>query len=134
MLLMSIRRDSVWSPRSARSRVITHPPPVDSPAPPCSDAAAVRLPRRPYQWWSRSSTERIPRRNRACFATTSTWSCWTACWSFASHRGERHATVVVKVRRALERALGDAYHVRDQSPVALDRMSDPEPYLPEVHD
>ena len=44
-------------------------------------------------------------------------------------QGERHATVVVKVRRALERAFGDAYHVRDHSPVALDRMSEPEPDL-----
>lgn len=44
-------------------------------------------------------------------------------------QGGRHATAIVKVHRALERAFGDAYHVRSQSPVALDRMSEPEPDL-----
>jgi Uma2 family endonuclease len=44
-------------------------------------------------------------------------------------QGSRHATAVLKVRRALERAFGRRFHVRDQLPVALDEASEPEPDL-----
>jgi Uma2 family endonuclease len=38
-----------------------------------------------------------------------------------------HATAVVLVRTALEKAFGAAYHVRDHKPIALDERSEPEP-------
>ena len=42
-------------------------------------------------------------------------------------QGNRHAVVVVLVRSALQRAFGRRYHLREEKPVALDRMSEPEP-------
>lgn len=44
-------------------------------------------------------------------------------------QGSLHAMVVTAVRRALERAFGSAYHVRDEKPVALDKASEPQPDL-----
>lgn len=44
-------------------------------------------------------------------------------------QGSLHAMVVTAVRKALERAFGDGYHVRDEKPVALDKASEPEPDL-----
>jgi Uma2 family endonuclease len=42
-------------------------------------------------------------------------------------QGARHAAMVVKIRRVLERAFGPGFHCREHSPVALDRRSEPEP-------
>ena len=42
-------------------------------------------------------------------------------------QGNRHAVVVGLVRLALEKAFGRRYHLREEKPVALDRMSEPEP-------
>src|SRR2546423_446844 len=42
-------------------------------------------------------------------------------------QGSRHPTAVMLVRAALERAFGRRYHVREEKPVALDRLSEPEP-------
>ncbi|PYM36755.1 MAG: hypothetical protein DME15_02885 [Candidatus Rokuibacteriota bacterium] len=42
-------------------------------------------------------------------------------------QGARHATVVAFVRAALEKALGRAFHVREEKPIALDERSEPEP-------
>jgi Uma2 family endonuclease len=44
-------------------------------------------------------------------------------------QGSRHAVVVGLVRTALERAFGPGYHVREEKPVALDDLSEPEPDL-----
>jgi len=37
-------------------------------------------------------------------------------------QGARHATVVGLVRAALEKAFGGAYHIREEKPLALDRL------------
>lgn len=42
-------------------------------------------------------------------------------------QGGLHATAVGLARRALERAFGSRYHVREEKPVALDDTSEPEP-------
>lgn len=42
-------------------------------------------------------------------------------------QGSRHALAVGLVRAALERACGRRYHLREEKPVALDRLSEPEP-------
>lgn len=42
-------------------------------------------------------------------------------------QGGRHAMAVGLVRVALERAFGARYHVREEKPVALDDLSEPEP-------
>jgi Uma2 family endonuclease len=42
-------------------------------------------------------------------------------------QGNRHAVVVGLVRAALEKAFGRGCHLREEKPVALDRMSEPEP-------
>ena len=42
-------------------------------------------------------------------------------------QGRRHAAVVGLVRAALEKAIGRAYHVREEKPIALDDRSEPEP-------
>jgi Uma2 family endonuclease len=42
-------------------------------------------------------------------------------------QGGRHATVVGLVRVALEKTFGNAYHVREEKPIALDEQSEPEP-------
>jgi Uma2 family endonuclease len=42
-------------------------------------------------------------------------------------QGSVHAMVVGLVRVALERAFGRGYHVREEKPVALDDLSEPEP-------
>ena len=39
----------------------------------------------------------------------------------------RHATVVGLVRAALQKAFGSGYHIREEKPIALDRLSEPEP-------
>lgn len=44
-------------------------------------------------------------------------------------QGSRHAMVVGLVRAALERAFGRRYHIREEKPVALDDLSEPEPDL-----
>jgi Uma2 family endonuclease len=44
-------------------------------------------------------------------------------------QGSLHAMVVTAVRKALERAFGTGFHVRDEKPVALDNASEPEPDL-----
>jgi Uma2 family endonuclease len=44
-------------------------------------------------------------------------------------QGSRHAAVVAAVRDALAAAFGPGYHVRDQAPLALDDVSEPEPDL-----
>ena len=44
-------------------------------------------------------------------------------------RGRRHAVVVALVRGALERAFGRSYYIREEKPVALDDLSEPEPDL-----
>ncbi len=44
-------------------------------------------------------------------------------------QSSRHADTVEKVRRALEHAFGARYHCRGHAPIALDRMSEPEPDL-----
>jgi Uma2 family endonuclease len=45
----------------------------------------------------------------------------------AEPQGARHAAVIMLVADALRRALGPAWHVRVQAPVALDEESEPEP-------
>ena len=42
-------------------------------------------------------------------------------------QGTEHATARVLVHSALRRAFQSGFHVREQSPVALDRLSEPEP-------
>src|SRR5436309_8680453 len=42
-------------------------------------------------------------------------------------QGARHATVVGLVRAALQKAFGSGYHIREEKPIALDRLSEPEP-------
>jgi Uma2 family endonuclease len=42
-------------------------------------------------------------------------------------QGSRHPTAVILVRGAVEKAFGPRYHVREEKPVALDRLSEPEP-------
>lgn len=42
-------------------------------------------------------------------------------------QGSLHAMAVVLARTALERAFGRRYHVREEKPVALDDLSEPEP-------
>ena len=42
-------------------------------------------------------------------------------------QGARHAVVVALVRAAIERALGRGFYVREEKPVALDELSEPEP-------
>ena len=42
-------------------------------------------------------------------------------------QGTEHATTLVLVHTALRRAFRTGFHVREQSPVALDRLSEPEP-------
>ena len=44
-------------------------------------------------------------------------------------QGNRHAVVVAVVRAALERAFERSYYVREEKPVALDDLSEPEPDL-----
>lgn len=42
-------------------------------------------------------------------------------------QGARHAVIVALVRAAIERAFGRGFHVREEKPVALDDLSEPEP-------
>lgn len=42
-------------------------------------------------------------------------------------QGGRHATAILRARRALERAFSHGHHVRDQMPIILDEASEPEP-------
>jgi len=42
-------------------------------------------------------------------------------------QGARHAVIVALVRAAIERAFGRGFHVREEKPVALDELSEPEP-------
>ena len=42
-------------------------------------------------------------------------------------QGGRHAMAVGLVRAALERVFGRRYHIREEKPVALDDLSEPEP-------
>ena len=42
-------------------------------------------------------------------------------------QGSRHASTVIKIRQALERAFGPKFHCREHAPIALDRLSEPEP-------
>lgn len=44
-------------------------------------------------------------------------------------QGSRHAVAVGLVRTALERVFGRGYHVREEKPLALDALSEPEPDL-----
>jgi Uma2 family endonuclease len=44
-------------------------------------------------------------------------------------QGSRHAVAVALVRASLERAFGAGYHVREEKPLALDALSEPEPDL-----
>jgi Uma2 family endonuclease len=44
-------------------------------------------------------------------------------------QGSLHAAAVGAAREVLQRAFGKAYHVREEKPVALDDMSEPEPDL-----
>src|SRR5438477_10610156 len=44
-------------------------------------------------------------------------------------QGDRHAIVVALVRAAVERAFGRGYYIREEKPVALDDLSEPEPDL-----
>ena len=44
-------------------------------------------------------------------------------------QGSRHAVAVGLIRAALERAFGEGYHVREEKPLALDTLSEPEPDL-----
>jgi Uma2 family endonuclease len=44
-------------------------------------------------------------------------------------QGSRHAVIVGLVREALEHAFGRGFHVREEKPVALDDVSEPEPDL-----
>ena len=46
---------------------------------------------------------------------------------FKEPQSSPHRTAVVLVARALERAFGDAWFVQIQSPIGLDRRSEPEP-------
>jgi Uma2 family endonuclease len=48
-------------------------------------------------------------------------------------QGDRHAVAVMLARAALEKAFGRRYHLREEKPVALDRLSEPEPDLAVVH-
>src|SRR5207247_6700830 len=43
--------------------------------------------------------------------------------------GGRHAVIVGRVRRALEAAFGQGCYVREDTPFALDDMSEPEPHV-----
>lgn len=45
----------------------------------------------------------------------------------AEPQGARHAAVIMLVADVLRRALGPAWHIRVQAPVALDEESEPEP-------
>src|SRR5205814_10014469 len=42
---------------------------------------------------------------------------------------ERHVVAIAKVARALARAIGDEYWIRQQAPIAPDELSEPEPDL-----
>jgi Uma2 family endonuclease len=42
-------------------------------------------------------------------------------------QGARHAAIVVHIRSVLEKAFGRGFHVREEKPVALDEVSEPEP-------
>lgn len=42
-------------------------------------------------------------------------------------QGERHAAAVALVRRALQKAFGRSFYVREQKPISLDDCSEPEP-------
>ena len=42
-------------------------------------------------------------------------------------QGARHAAIVVVIRGVVERAFGRGFHVREEKPVALDELSEPEP-------
>ena len=42
-------------------------------------------------------------------------------------QGARHAVIVALVCAAIERAFGRGFHVREEKPVALDELSEPEP-------
>lgn len=42
-------------------------------------------------------------------------------------QGSRHPTAVILVRAALEKAFGRRFHLREEKPVALDDLSEPEP-------
>jgi len=44
-------------------------------------------------------------------------------------QGNRHAIVVTLIRGALERAFGRSCYVREEKPIALDDLSEPEPDL-----
>jgi Uma2 family endonuclease len=44
-------------------------------------------------------------------------------------QGSRHATAVALTRAVLEKAFGPGYHVREEKPLALDPLSEPEPDL-----
>src|SRR5947208_1754496 len=44
-------------------------------------------------------------------------------------QGSRHAAAVALVRAALEKAFGRGHHVREEKPLALDPLSEPEPDL-----
>jgi Uma2 family endonuclease len=44
-------------------------------------------------------------------------------------QGSRHAVAVALVRASLERAFDSGYHVREEKPLALDALSEPEPDL-----
>jgi Uma2 family endonuclease len=46
---------------------------------------------------------------------------------FREPQGSRHATVSLRIRLALDRVFTRGYHVRNQYPVALDDVSEPEP-------
>ena len=46
---------------------------------------------------------------------------------FREPQGSRHATVSLRIRVALDRVLRRGYHVRNQYPIALDDVSEPEP-------
>ncbi len=43
--------------------------------------------------------------------------------------GTRHAAITVHVREVIRVAFGEGFHVRDQSPIALDDVSQPQPDL-----
>ena len=44
-------------------------------------------------------------------------------------QGSRHAAAAALTRAALEKAFGRGYHVREENPLALDPLSEPEPDL-----
>jgi Uma2 family endonuclease len=77
--------------------------------------------------WTRAEYERLV--DRGVFRDDERLELLDGLLVVREPQGARHAMVVVKVRRALERAFGEGFHVRDHSPVALDRMSEPEPDL-----